>query len=719
MTMLNLTSLKTGKLWLKIILVLFAVKVNAQNLLDKSISIEAKKSKLSVVLKEISQKGGFYFAYNGKLLPQDSMISIVSKDQRIAVILSQLFKDKYAFEERNNYVIITLALRRLSIINTDLTKDGDTYSLSGLVADDHSGERLMNVSVYEKQQLVSALTDEHGYFKLKFKMSAPAPIAVTAGKQFYRDTTLNFLETVVVKSRSYKSAYSNAADKTNRVEGTGLGQFFISTRQMIQSMNIPNFFASRPFQVSLTPGLSTQGMFSPQVVNKFSLNLAGGYTAGVNGLEVGGLFNINKRNTRYLQIAGIFNLVGGNATGLQLAGVHNRALDTVRGAQLALFTNQASTQLSGFQFSLLHNQTHRLKGLQVGLVNVADTSHGASIGLLNFIGNGFYKVTYSAGDLSNTNFSLKTGTHSFYSEMLFSANASANEKFYSFGLGVGHDFMFSDKVYLSAEANYQLANTGLWDDRWTQGKLLLSVQLAKEISLFGGATFNHYNHKGIWHQAGYKNVTNLPEFGILSDHPDYSDGYGQQSKNWIGWQFGIAFNSVFKPTKRVIDNSHAWYLGIATTGGIAWDDPYGIVTGAEIAVQRELGEKLIGTLSSGYTHFSIQNKYSFENSGNIYNSYLPVNIVPVKAGIRLKTRNDFFIAGELGAGVGSEAYMSGLPGLSNGTVSRPYRSFMYTISAGFNFKNGLETGIKFEDYGLQSNYKQFAFRLGYLIKLSK
>jgi len=386
------TDAKQIKVCLMTILILgIFAQANAQSLLNKSISINAQQSKLSVVLKEIGEKGGFYFAYNGRLLPQDSLVTVVSKDQPISIILNQLFKERYDFEERKNYVIITEALKHLALINTDLTAEDNSYSVSGLVVDDRTGERLMNTSVYEKRQLVSALTDEHGYFKLKFKMSAPAPITVTASKRLYHDTTLHFLETVLVNSRADKSAYKQVADQTNRVERTGLGHLFISTRQMIQSMNIPDFFASRPYQVSLTPGLSTHGMFSPQVVNKFSLNLVGGYTAGVNGLEVGGLFNINKRDTRYLQMAGIFNLAGGNATGLQLAGAHNRAMDTVRGAQLALFTNNAGTQLSGFQLSALHNQTHRLKGLQIGLVNLPTPHRGPASGCSILSGTAFIK----------------------------------------------------------------------------------------------------------------------------------------------------------------------------------------------------------------------------------------------------------------------------------------------------------------------------------------
>jgi hypothetical protein len=701
---------KQVKLWLLILLVCCILKrADAQVLLSKPISISVQQKKLADVLNEISSKGGFYFSYDGRLLQKDSLVTLTADREAISGILFQLFTNKYQYEERRNYVIITPTLQQLSLINTDLTTDNNNYSVSGLVVDTRTGERLMNASVYEKDLLVATLTDEHGYFRLKFRMSDPGQIIVTASKRLYKDTTIHFLQTISVSSRFNASVYSNATDRGNRVERTGLGRVFISTRQKIQSLNIPDFFAKRPFQVSLTPGLSTHGMFSPQVVNKFSLNLLGGYTAGVNGVEVGGLFNINKRDTKYLQLAGIFNLAGGNATGLQVAGVHNRALDTVRGAQLALFTNNAGAQLSGLQISALHNETHKLKGLQIGLVNEADTSEGASIGLVNIIGNGFYKVTYSASDMSNTNISLKTGTHAFYSELLTSSNISESNKFYAFGLGIGHDFMFSDRVYLSAEANYQFANTGLWDDRWQQGKLLLNIQLTKNISLVGGPTFNHYMHSGSYHIDGYKNVTNI------SEYPAVSAPY--QTKNWVGWEAGIAFNSVFKRAKKIANDSQSWYLDFAATGGIGWDDPYKFVSGGELSLQRDLGEQLTGTLSAGVTHFSVEKNYLFAQVGNNVVYAQPVTIIPVKAGVRLATGKIFYIAGEIGEAFESgqsDIYSSIFNNNSAYVANSSSHSLMFSASGGFSFKSGLETGIKFDDYGF---YKQFALRLGYRLKL--
>ncbi|OYW18030.1 MAG: hypothetical protein B7Z54_06910, partial [Sphingobacteriales bacterium 12-47-4] len=81
-----------------------------------------------------------------------------------------------------------------------------------------------------------------------------------------------------------------------KVERTGMGKFLLSSGQKIQSLNLKKFFTERPFQVSLIPGLSSHGKLSSQVINKFSLNVLGGYTAGTQGIEIGGIFNIDKKD---------------------------------------------------------------------------------------------------------------------------------------------------------------------------------------------------------------------------------------------------------------------------------------------------------------------------------------------------------------------------------------------------------------------------------------
>jgi len=682
--------------------------------MDKRISINAKNQRLAIVLAEISQKGGFQFSYNGKIVRKDSLVTVLSNNETVSKTLNYLFGDQYEFEEHHNYIIISPALRRLSFINTDITTDDHNYSISGIIVDEKTGARLMNTSVYEKEQLVSTLTDEHGYFKLRLRSPNLSQVRLTASKFSYRDMALNFLNAVIVSNRTRARIYHNGG---KNVEATALGNFFTTAAQRLQSINIQDFFANRPYQISITPGLSSHGSLSSQVVNKVSLNLAGGYTAGVNGLEIGGLFNINKRNTRYLQLAGIFNLVGGNVTGLQFAGVSNQALDSVSGVQVSGFINKADGQVSGLQVATLHNKAQKLKGVQIGIVNVADTSEGASIGLINIIRNGFYKITWSANDLTNTNISLKTGTHGFYSTLLMGANISAKDKMYAFGLGIGHDFMFTNRIYLSAEAAYQFAFTGALDDRLAQAKLLLNMQLGKNVSFMAGPTYNKYSFTGS--SEGYQRKFQL-------DPDDKRNG--NPVKRWIGWEVGLGFSSVFKPTPliKISQRSRDLFLGVATIAGWGWDAPWRHVLGAEIFTQKNFG-LMSGTFSAGYVYHALnhnsQGATTITYSGGRKEEYLQkeYKAIPIKAGIRAYTGKRLFLSGELGASIGLSPISLMKTTYVDGRVEEtPYgvkNSFLYAVSAGYSFDNGFETGIKFEDYINFSYIKQFNLRFAYRFKL--
>src|SRR5438270_1994685 len=73
-----------------------------------------------------------------------------------------------------------------------------------------------------------------------------------------------------------------------------------------------------PVRVAILPGFSTQGKNDIHTTSNFSLNILGGVTGSINGLEVGSLFNINKKNMHGVQSAGLFNMTGGSANGLQM-----------------------------------------------------------------------------------------------------------------------------------------------------------------------------------------------------------------------------------------------------------------------------------------------------------------------------------------------------------------------------------------------------------------
>ncbi len=186
----------------------------------------------------------------------------------------------------------------------------------------------------------------------------------------------------------------------------------------------------RNFQLSLFPGISTNGIQSGSYYNKYSINLFGGLSRGnrvlelspvsnatirsATGIQLAGLANVvganalinltaaeesatlhedYDSNDKGIQIAGLLNYVRSNATGIQFAGglnavgfdfkgvqvsgIGNSAGGFVQGLQLASLYNIGKESFAGVQLSSLFNYTDgQLSGTQVSLINKARIMSG-------------------------------------------------------------------------------------------------------------------------------------------------------------------------------------------------------------------------------------------------------------------------------------------------------------------------------------------------------
>ncbi|HEY1025897.1 MAG TPA: STN and carboxypeptidase regulatory-like domain-containing protein [Sphingobacteriaceae bacterium] len=579
---------------------LSSMKLDAQELvrrtryLYKPLDVEVKNARLKDVLDGIAGKGNFYFSYSPDVIPGDSIVSVSAKNTPIKEILDRLLGPRFEYRESAGYLIIRPAFHRFSITPAMIKNSKREYRISGYVTDEKTGKPVQDASVYEKRLLKSAFTDEDGYFELRFRGTHQLVI-LSASRENYRDTTVMFLADITIKPEGYvDSAGSRVGNElSGLVEKAGLGRFLLSSRQRIQSLNIPDFLANTPFQASLTPGLSSHGMMSSSVVNKASLNVLGGYTAGVNGVELAGLFNINKGSMQYVQVAGLTNMVGGSvhgvqvgglvntvlgevtgvqvggvintvkesATGVQIAGVANKAdslngvqiagvsnftnsthsggqiagianisVADINGIQLAGIMNVSRAGLKGTQIGLI-NASKVQNGLQIGLVNLADTSSGYSIGLFNWVRKGYHKLVLSSTEVMNTNLSFKTGNAKLYTIIAGGMNVSKAQRIYGAGLGLGHDFNVSAAFSVSAE----LSSKYLYRGDFEQINLLNKVesnlqwQLMKSFTLFAGPSYNILTG----------NKTSVAVAGYKTEIAPRKHHQLGSKKGWIGWNAGI------------------------------------------------------------------------------------------------------------------------------------------------------------------------------------
>jgi hypothetical protein len=367
----------------------------AQSILNKTVSVNITRQPLGTVLDNIGSQGDFHFSYIKDFIRDDSLVTIKASRKTVKQILDMLFQGSCQYKEIGNQLILQRAGKE------------KWYFVSGYITDAMTGKPVSNASIYERMQLISTMTNEQGFFRIKLREKDQIT-AITVSKDLYKDTAM-----IISSGRDQEMRASIKpsnpillsivdVNQFSHVEQTWLGNFFLSSRQRMQSLNLSEFFTKQPYQSSIIPGLGTHGKLGSQVVNKVSLNMIGGYTAGLHGFELASIFNIDQKDVKYLQAAGVFNIVGGKFRGMQLAGLHNHVLDSLNGLQAAGISNVLKGSLKGVQLAGIVNHVKgNNEGMQAaGIGNISeDSAQGAQLaGIFNYTKN----ITgFQAGSIIN------------------------------------------------------------------------------------------------------------------------------------------------------------------------------------------------------------------------------------------------------------------------------------------------------------------------------
>ncbi|MDF7814736.1 secretin and TonB N-terminal domain-containing protein [Hymenobacter sp. YC55] len=288
-------------------------------------------------------------------------------------------------------------------------------------------------------------------------------------------------------------------------------------------------------QISFLGPLGSNGLRSGQTVNKMSLNVLGGYAAGVDGFEAAGLFNVDRDTVAGTQLAGLANIVGrhldgfqgaglmnvvaGGGTGWQAAGLLNVATRPLNGVQTAgLFNysglakgrpasdNQSqgtesesgsrhgtvqaaglfnvSPEVRGVQAAGLFNAAGTVHGVQLaGLFNVADSVDGVSIAPFNFVRRGYHRVEAVSTESWPVGLALKLGgSPQFYTFLAgtYDGFGSGNRR-WALGYGVGTEMLARHRLSVNLDAlalQVNEAQRGWTDDLNLHNQLRLLVGLA-------------------------------------------------------------------------------------------------------------------------------------------------------------------------------------------------------------------------------------------------
>ncbi|OOG72982.1 LA_2272 family surface repeat-containing protein [Algoriphagus sp. A40] len=344
---------------------------------------------------------------------------------------------------------------------------------------------------------------------------------------------------------------------------------------------------SMGFQFSFVPYVGTNGMYSGNIVNDYSFNLLGGYSAGTRKLEMAGLFNINRSDMTGVQLAGLFNQVGGKVDGVQLAGLFNSNLDSVKnsvqlaglmnfttgpvdgvqiagvanfspkkvegvqvagvmnftaddleGSQVAGVLNFAARDVKGSQVGLV-NFGNKVDGFQLGLINYSDSISGVPVGFLTFVRSGYHTLELSVNEVLPLNLAFRTGKREFYNIFFAGIRPEWDDQVvWSFGYGLGTSPRLGKKTFLNIEvSSEQLSQGGVHAlNLINRGYIGAEFQATKNFALFAGPTVNFrvYDSSYAFH----------PELFTYTNTTIHNDVYHPEdlgSQFWWGFKAGFRF----------------------------------------------------------------------------------------------------------------------------------------------------------------------------------
>lgn len=379
--------------WILWVLLLMGISAQAQGLLLRPVEVRAANIRLSEALAAVARDGHFQLSYNAELIPGDSIVT-VSIQGTAGDALRALLGSGPVLKESGTHVIVL-----------GVAKGKSSFNVQGKVLDALTGAPVVRASVYEVQERYSGRSNASGDFQLEVsgQRDRTALLIARAG---YNDTVVyvgrdGVAGTVVLQPRE-KLEYLEARCLTDRcgVDEIGLARLLVPAGQMDQAVNF-GFVETRRFQFSVVPTIGTNKEMSGAIVNKFSFNLLGGYARGLDGMEIAGLVNIERRDVKGFQMAGLANLVGGETRGVQVGGLVNHSMRSMHGLQIGGAINTVWDTLSGVQIGGVVNVVKgSMTGVQVaGGVNVSfhDVDGVQVAGLANFTPEDVEKTQVAGG----------------------------------------------------------------------------------------------------------------------------------------------------------------------------------------------------------------------------------------------------------------------------------------------------------------------------------
>jgi len=562
-------------------------------ILERKISIKVIKQTMSRTLGIIEETANFHFSYNSNVLKGNKIVSIMAENRSVREVLDQLFNHEIVCQQIGTHLILQKKPVAKTTQIDDKTAQSNKYNylITGYIRNSQSGDGIVGLSIYEKQTLSGTVSSDYGYYRLAVVSKSPS-IYVKYTKKDYRDTLINvkfqnngliemymsmqsvfpselqtetdspfvaspiIIDTLNTDSNSQTViAWSdtNSVSKKIKIEDTRVGKWFVGTVQKLNEKNIRDSF-QRDWQISLLPGIGTNGILSGLVQNKLSINLIGGYNGSLDGAEFGGFLNVLKSSMHGAQFSGFGNLVGGEVNGAQFAGFFNHNLSSMNGIQCAGFYNMnhgfvhgiqmagfmnVANEIKGMQVAGFLNIAKKVQGMQLGIVNIADTVNGFMFGIFNFVRNGLHQIEFSLNESKQNGLAYRSGMEKLHSIALINTQSlnSDSATIITYGYGLGSNIKLSKHFYINAALSSRHMTIDFRSDHLNLHNRLdlgLEYRIIKGLSIFASGSLNHLlNDKNDVNYS--KHFKNFGADAFWTHEARFAQ------KMFSGFQFGIRF----------------------------------------------------------------------------------------------------------------------------------------------------------------------------------
>jgi hypothetical protein len=557
------------RIYINLILLLLCLSgtLYAQSpVLETKVSLQYREMEIGKILKDLNKRYKLNFSYSNNIVPEKKKVSVSMKNVMLKDALKDLFKETdVAFQVVGEQIVLKKGIKKTSS-RLEKYRVVNVVSVPPVLYDPSVSHDDLIVSNNE-DFIVDTMPDD--------ELGMEAPLLIEDNYQPSRkDLRRKYKgERKLLKARFYilkdslrrkgssntmvnlQMKYNYIAQKMkqefNQLRNPGI-------RDTVAPVTSPNDsskktapvvleekkdYLYRPFQISFISPLGTNGHDCGKTVNNLSFNMIGGYAAGLEGLELGGVANIEKDYMHGIQMAGVANVVKNKAEGIQLSGFANicgdttKALqaagfcnvvngsfygmqnagfcnvdkgsvkgfqgagfinvmqDSLNGIQIAGFANLNNGDVNGIQAAGFLNTAKKVKGVQLGVINIADSIQGVPIGLLSIVKKGGYRrVDLFATEALYANVAFKIGVRQLYNIFTGGVQFKDSKMRLAAGCGIGTEAKIGNRGF----ANLETVTMYVWEQDMVAPKLnmlnklssTVGVRLGKRTSIYAGPSLN-------------------------------------------------------------------------------------------------------------------------------------------------------------------------------------------------------------------------------------